>query len=169
MNVVDAIVAGLDETEIRPCVSVPCRHLAELLERLEDRPERMLVYPAREAEGLGICAGAYLGGLFPALIIQNSGLGNLVNAYASLDRFFDIPVFFLISHRGGDGERIAAQRPMGALTGELLDLLGVPWSTVDRPDRVGEVVAALREYRESRRSRAVLLPPTFWGGDRATV
>jgi len=162
LNVVDAIVAGLGEADIRPCVSLPCKNLARLLERLEREPERLLIFPAREEEGLGICAGAYLAGSFPAMIIQNSGLGNLVNAYSSLNRFFDIPVFFLVSHRGDEREKIAAQKPMGAISERLLDLLGIPWSKLDRPDQAGEVGAVLREYRATRRSHAVLLPSGFW-------
>ena len=33
----------------------------------------------REEEGIGLCAGAYLGGKKTAILMQNSGLGNSIN------------------------------------------------------------------------------------------
>jgi sulfopyruvate decarboxylase subunit alpha len=153
---------ALVKSDIRPCVSVPCRQLAPLLSLLERDPGRNLIYPAREEEGLGICAGAYLAGLFPAMIIQNSGLGNLVNAYCSLNQFFDIPVFFIISHRGGAMEPIDAQKPMGAVTPRLLDILNISSTELAGPDQAEEVSGHLNRYRQSRRSHALLLPAEFW-------
>ena len=122
----------------------------------------MLIYPAREEEGLGICAGAYLAGRFPVMILQNSGLGNLVNAYCSLNKYFEIPVFFIISHRGGADEPVAAQKPMGAISKALLDLLGIRNHSLDRPEQACEVIGHLQRYREDRRSAGLLLPPGFW-------
>jgi len=156
------ITAALEAEDIRPCVTVPCKLLARLLRGLEALPERELMYATREEEGLGICAGAYLAGRLPVLICQNSGLGNLVNAYCSLNRFFGIPVFFLISHRGTGEEPVAAQRPMGAVVGRLLDVMGVEHFTLDDPAQAPEIGAHLRAYRSSRRSRALLLPRSFW-------
>jgi len=156
------ILAALDSVDIRPCVTVPCKLLAPLIRALEMVPERELMYVAREEEGLGICAGAYLAGCFPILICQNSGLGNLVNAYCSLNQFFDVPVFFLISHRGTEGERVAAQRPMGRITPALLDIMGVEHFTLANPEQATEIRGHLEAYRTARRSRALLLPHSFW-------
>jgi sulfopyruvate decarboxylase subunit alpha len=162
MNINQAIYDALKRADIRPCVSVPCKQFAPLLQLLEQDPERKLIYPAREEEGLGICAGAYLNGLFPVLIIQNSGLGNLVNAYCSLNQFFGIPLFFMVSHRGGIREKIDAQKPMGAITKHLLDLLNIPSTELTEPDQVGEVLTLLNQYRQCRHSHALLLPAEFW-------
>ena len=124
---------------------MPCRQLAPLLYLLERDPGRNLIYPAREEEGLGICAGAYLAGFFPVMIIQNSGLGNLVNAYCSLNQFFEIPVFFMISHRGGAMEPIDAQKPMGAITPRLLDILNIPSTELTGPDQAEEVLQGMAQ------------------------
>jgi sulfopyruvate decarboxylase subunit alpha len=96
------------------------------------------------------------------MIIQNSGLGNLVNAYCSLNQFFGIPTFFIVSHRGGVQEKINAQKPMGAITKRLLDLLNIPATELERSNEVGEVFTLLKQYKETRWSHAVLLPPEFW-------
>ena len=162
MGVHETIAEALKRADISPCVAVPCKNLAALLLILERQPERMVIYPTREEEGVGICAGAYLAGRFPILICQNSGLGNLVNAYASLNQFYEIPVFLLVSYRGDEREKIAAQKPMGAISKDLLDLLGIENHTLDRPDHASQVLGHLEQYRRQRCSRALLLPSGFW-------
>jgi sulfopyruvate decarboxylase subunit alpha len=157
-----AIYAVLREERIAPCVVVPCKTLVELLTLLEHDSDRALIYPTREEEGLGICAGAYLAGAFPMMVVQNSGLGNMINAYCSLNRFFDVPVLLLISHRGSTNEPVAAQRPMGEISKPLLDLLGIENRLLDRPDQIAVAVDQIRAYRRERRSRALLLAPEFW-------
>ena len=62
------------------------------------------------------------GGQNTALLMQNSGLGNSVNALASLDFLYGIPLLMIISHRGCEGELIVGQMPMGRLDASLLKL-----------------------------------------------
>ena len=164
MTVHKQVLAALARADISPCIAVPCRHFMDLLLDLQGEPDRMLIYPAREEEGLGICAGAYLAGRFPIMIIQNSGLGNLVNAYCALNQFYSIPVFFLVSYRGDHNEKIAAQCPMGKICQRLLDLMDVENFVLDDPGQAPEILDHLQAYRAGRRSRAILLRPTFWKG-----
>jgi len=77
-------------------LSLPCILLKGLLEEINKRQEIQNIPITREEEGVGIAAGAYLGGKTPALLIQNSGLGNSVNAIKSLLQLYKIPVVFII-------------------------------------------------------------------------
>nr|MDO8077540.1 sulfopyruvate decarboxylase subunit alpha [Candidatus Freyarchaeota archaeon] len=110
-------------------VSVPSSLFRNLLRMLETATEIVHIPVTREEEGVGVAAGAYLGGKTPALIIQNSGLGNSINALASLNMVFKIPLLLLIAQRGGKGERIPAQIPMGMATSHLLNAIGIPHYT----------------------------------------
>ncbi|MBS7251052.1 MAG: hypothetical protein KIH08_10765 [Candidatus Freyarchaeota archaeon] len=78
-------------------VSVPSSLFKNLLDMLDEAKEILHVPVTREEEGVGIAAGAYLGGKTPALIMQNSGLGNSINALASLNMVFKIPLLILIA------------------------------------------------------------------------
>ena len=162
MDSSEIIYLALRHERISPCVAVPCRKLNTLLMRIQQDPERRLIYPAREEEGLGICVGAYLAGCFPVMLLQNSGLGNLVGAYCSLNQFFDIPLLLLVSQRGTASEPVAAQRPMGAITTDLLDLLHIEHHTPDRPQQAEQVIDVIGAYKRARRSCALLLSPEFW-------
>ena len=75
---------------------------------------------------MGICAGAYLGNKFPCILMQNTGIGNSINAIVSLLQLYNIPIVFLISYRGTPGETVAAQAGMAKITEEILSNLKIP-------------------------------------------
>ena len=117
-------------------VSVPSNFFKSLLSMLDKAPEILHVPVTREEEGVGVAAGAYLGGKTPALILQNSGLGNSINALASLNVIFKIPLLILVDQRGGKGETIPAQIPMGEATPRLLDAIGIPHYTLKSLEQI---------------------------------
>ena len=157
-----AIYSGLKHAGIDFAVSVPCVNLQELLVLVEEDPDIIHLPATREEEGVGLCAGAWMGGRRPALLMQNSGLGNCINALASLDMLYGIPLLMIISHRGGKGEPIAGQVPMGDLTIPLLQTLNIPYKTPARGEGEEAVVASWEEARERRRPASVLLDLEYW-------
>ena len=58
-----------------------------------------------EEDGVGISAGAYLAGARPAIAIQSSGLGNMLNAILSLTVTFGLPLPVLASGGGAQGKK----------------------------------------------------------------
>jgi sulfopyruvate decarboxylase subunit alpha len=159
-----AVYRGLKRAGIDFAASVPCINLQQLLHRVEGDHEIIHIPVTREEEGVGLCAGAWMGGRKPALIMQNSGLGNSINALASLDFLYDIPLLMIISHRGCEGETIAGQVPMGKLTPKLLDAMEVPYFSA-KPAGAEETVAQAWSLAASRkRPVAVLLDLQFWSG-----
>ncbi len=156
------VIQGLAAGGIDLVASVPCIKLRGVLD-LVSADERIKHVPVtREEEGIGICAGAYLGGKRPALIMQNSGLGNCINALASLDLLYGLPVLLLMSHRGTEGERIVAQVPMGQATVPLLDVLGIKHHRPAQGEGRGTIAGAAQEAWTTRRPVAVLLDLDFW-------
>lgn len=162
MNPSLAVYRGLKLAGINLATSVPCVNLQELLTLVDGDPEFTHLPVTREEEGVGICAGAWLGGRQPALLMQNSGLGNSINALASLDMLYGIPLLMIISHRGGKGEPIIGQVPMGQLTVPLLDAMKIRHYSPG-PETAEETVAcAWEKAAEERRPAAVLLDLDFW-------
>jgi len=158
----EAVYRGMKGAGIDFVASVPCVHLQGLLALVASDPEISSVPVTREEEGVGICAGAHLGGKMPALLMQNSGLGNSINALASLNGLYGIPLLLIISHRGGEGETILGQVPMGRLTPKLLEALEIP-KFIPSVSEVETVVALAWEVARTRRTpAAVLLDIGFW-------
>jgi sulfopyruvate decarboxylase subunit alpha len=144
-------------------LSLPCIMLKGLLNIIEEKNEIPHISITREEEGVGIAAGAYLGGKIPVILMQNSGLGNSVNAIESLLHLFKIPVVFIMSHRGAEGEKILAQIPMGKLTPQLLDLLDIEKFIIDSKDKIKNIQNAVELSGSSGMPTAVLLKKTLWG------
>lgn len=112
MDTTDAIYDGLKDAGIDFVVSVACANLSGLLARIDEDPEITYVAATREDEGIGICAGAYLGGMKPAIIMQNSGLGNSINALKSLMELYEIPLLVIMHHAGSEGIPMEESSPM---------------------------------------------------------
>lgn len=123
MDTTDAIYDGLKDAGIDFIVSVPCVNLSKLLIMVDEDPEITHIPVTREEEGIGICAGAYLGGKKPAILMQNSGLGNSINALKSLMELYEFPLLMIMSHRGTEGEPICGQVPMGESTPLILEAM----------------------------------------------
>jgi sulfopyruvate decarboxylase subunit alpha len=160
-----AVYRGLKRAGIDFAASVPCVNLQRLLNLVGEDPEIIHVPVTREEEGVGLCAGAWMGGLRPALLMQNSGLGNSINALASLDLLYGIPLLMVISHRGCEGEQLVGQVPMGRLTPGLLDVMAIPRFSPAPVEAEDAVIRAWALASTERRPVAVLLDIAFWRGE----
>jgi sulfopyruvate decarboxylase subunit alpha len=120
MTTVSTLLDALARAGRTFVTSVPDKGLAPLIDAVDSDRRFVHVACTREEEAIGLCAGAAFAGVRGVLLMQNSGLGNSVNALTSLVRFYDLPLLMLISRRGGQGERIAAQLPMGRATDAIL-------------------------------------------------
>lgn len=159
---VKSILNGLNACNIKLVASVPCANFSSLLTELDISGIKHIPV-TREEEGVGICSGAYLGGMRSALVMQNSGLGNSINALASLNILYEIPILMIVSHRGVENEKICAQIPMGKLTTSILEDMNIPYIEIKSGDD-GEkaVVSAWNLAEDHNRPSAVLIKPSYW-------
>lgn len=161
----ESIVAALKRHEVKLIAYLPDSIVYRVLALLEKDPFFRLVPVAREEEGVGILAGAYLGGRRGALFAQNSGLGNCVNALASLAVPWQTPVLLFLGQRGELGEFNVSQTGMGRATRPILDALGIPHVTLTRPEEVeGQVSDGIKLAYATRTSLGILLPRQLTGG-----
>ena len=98
---------------------------------MEEDPYFRVVAATREEEAIGVAAGAYAVGRNAAVFMQSSGLGNCINALASLCIPCRIPIPMFINLRGEVGEFNIGQVPMGRATRPILDVLGLIYYTLD--------------------------------------
>ena len=126
MRISKKIIQNLKKGGVDFYLSVPCKLLANMIQVLENDEDVYYSTVAREEEGMGICAGAYLGNKFPCIMMQNTGIGNSINAIVSLLQLYQMPVVLLISYRGTPGEPVGAQNEMAKITEEILQTLRIP-------------------------------------------
>ena len=163
MDTTDVIYKGIKDAGINFIVSVPCANLKKLLKLIEEDEDIQHVPVTREEEGFGICAGAYMGGLKPAILMQNSGLGNSVNVIASLMKLYNFPILMIISHRGSLGEKVYGQFPMSKATTKILDSLDLKYEQVKDPNETREIVKKAWDLSEiSGEPIALLFEISYW-------
>jgi phosphonopyruvate decarboxylase len=106
---------------------VPCSFLKPFINDALNHADFINV--ANEGEAIAVAAGAWLGGLKPVVLFQNSGLTNAMSPLASLVHPYQLPMLGLVTLRGEPGMPDAPQHTlMGAITTRLLDLLGITWT-----------------------------------------
>jgi len=152
--------AGVDFTS-----SLPCEKIGRLLEMVEtefSNPPLRHVPLTREEEGVGISAGAALAGKRPAMFVQSSGIGNMLNALLSLTGFYELPLALFVSQRGIYKEKIAAQLPMGRRLPKILRAAGVPFSIISTRGDFGTVEKKLDTVYKKNKTHAFLMSPAIW-------
>ena len=110
-----------------------------------------------EEEGLGLAAGAWLGGQRTVLLMQSSGVGNLVNVLGMV-KACRFPLVMIVTMRVEQGEFNPWQVPMGEATARVLETMGVAVRQAGKAETVAaHVHTALRLAYETQGAQAVLV------------
>jgi sulfopyruvate decarboxylase alpha subunit len=136
----DAIYAQFQRVGVRQVGYVPDAGHSRLIALCQADPNIADVVLTTEEEGVGLVAGAALGGQRAALL-QSSGVGNCINMF-SLLRNCGFGCVVLVTMRGEFGEFNQWQVPMGAITEDVLRLTGFLTYRADEPAAVDEIVGA---------------------------
>ncbi len=152
------IISSLKEAGVDFVASLTEANLHELIMLLGEEPAIQHVPVTREEEGIGICAGAYLGGKKPAMVMMNAGFLLSANALATVCLHPGIPVLLLIGHSGGVGEDNPSHGTVGTLTEPVLTALHIVYEKVGRMDEVRPAILDAQALaRSSRRPTAIVL------------
>lgn len=152
-----AIIDELKACGIDLVTSIPCDRMKGLFFRLP--AEFRHIGLTREEDGVGISAGAYLAGARPMVVIQSSGLGNMLNALLSLSVTFGLPLPILASWRGGPDETISAQIPFNRSLPGILSAAGIPCTIVKDLDNSGEIGSAVESALQENTPHVILVRP----------
>lgn len=129
---------------------VPCSLLSGLIACLEETEEAKYVASVREDSAVGLCAGAYLSGSKPVLLMQNSGLGYCLNAFTSLNLIYKIPALVIMSWRGQGGKDAPEHIIMGDINQKILETAGMDYAVL-KPDNLDQVLeTAMRKINEEK-------------------
>jgi sulfopyruvate decarboxylase subunit alpha len=164
MSVNDKIVGDLVNNGIEFVTTVPCKQLAGVIAKINETKEIMHVPSNKEDEGMGLCAGAFMGGKRSAIIMQNTAIGVTINTLVTLIQYYHFPLPMLISYRGEVGEPVACQTEMAVHTKALLAQLNIPTYHFHHPDDVNELDGILKYCFMSKKPTAILTDASFWKG-----
>ncbi len=159
-----ALAQSFIANHISVAVYVPDSRLHGVLEQFAAAriPLRSL---AREEECVAYAAGQRLAGKRPLALFQSSGLGNCLNALATLAVPSRLGLPLVISMRGSLGEANPSQVPIGRVADAILASIGIQSFSL----RDAATAAALADgvcslAFQARECAAVLLAPELGGG-----
>lgn len=151
------LVAGLRAAGVEMAAVLPDVWMVPIIDALMADGSIRIIRVAREDEGVGLCAGAYLGGRKAVLIAQNAGFLLSTNALAALTHHHQIPVLMLLIQRGDLGDDQYYQMYKGKTTVPVLKALGIPFHRMESSRNLALIGQALRMAYLSRSPVAILL------------
>jgi sulfopyruvate decarboxylase alpha subunit len=137
----DAIYGHFRRVGVRQVGYVPDAGHSRLIQLCQADNSIADVVLTTEEEGVGLVAGAALGGQRAALLMQSSGVGNCINMF-SLLRNCGFGCVVLVTMRGEFGEFNPWQVPMGTITEDVLKLAGFLTYRIEDADAVDDIVGA---------------------------
>ena len=164
MSVNDKIVGDLVANKVEFITTVPCKQLAGVIDKINQTPSIHHVPANKEDEGMGLCAGAFMGGKRSAIIMQNTAIGVTINTLVTLIQYYHFPLPMIISYRGELGEPVACQVEMAVHTKALLAQLNLPTYHFHKSDDVNELDAILKHTYMAKKPTAILTDASFWKG-----
>jgi sulfopyruvate decarboxylase alpha subunit len=159
----DEIYRELKGAGVRAVGYVPDAGHKRLIELCQADSQLRSVVLTTEEEGIGLAIGAWLGGQKSVLLMQSSGVGNVINVLGTVKecRF---PLVSLVTMRGEQGEFNPWQVPMGQATRAVFEAMGTVVHYPAGPADIAPTVnAALRLAYNSYASVAVLIPQRVIG------
>ncbi len=158
----EEVISIMKKEGIDLTATLPCDRIKNLLPLVSENFREIKL--TREENGIGICAGAYMAGGKPMMLIQSTGLGNMINALESLNIVCGIPLPILSSWRGVYKEGIEAQVPLGAHLPGILEGAGIKYTIIDSPEKIGLLEDVIRDAYENLRPHVALVSPKTWEG-----
>jgi sulfopyruvate decarboxylase TPP-binding subunit len=157
-EIVRGIHDALRAADISFAAYLPDTFHYPLVRLLEQDPGVVCVGCSREDEGVAVAMGAFLGGRWPVLLTEGSGLGlsALILARGIVQR---TPLLILASHNDALGERHDYHGATRRVTEPLLKGLNIPYViAMDGRDAPMLIREAQLTVRGDRRPVAVLFP-----------
>jgi len=141
---VERFCESLKNRNITFLSGVPCSILKKIINYALNDSQITYVPAPREDSALGVASGAYMCGRASGILIQNSGLGNIVDSLTSFNLIYKVPVLMIISWRGYLGKDAPEHSVMGEKTLDLLEELGISYGVLeeDNLDHLIDVIVS---------------------------
>jgi sulfopyruvate decarboxylase alpha subunit len=150
------IFEAIKKAGITVVASLPEQKLYNLVDLVDRDNALRHVTLCREEEGVAICAGTYLAGGKPAMIMQNGGLLNSVNGLTSTALHLQIPILLLVYYAGDVGDR--GFSTVGNVTEGVLQGLQIRYQILRKHEDIeSTIIGAWTLAEDSSRPVAVLL------------
>lgn len=126
-----AVIDGIERIDPDFLLHLASSTLNVVLAHFIGRPGRTVFAMPREEEGVAIASGLELAGRRPVLVFQDNGIGNLLTSLLTVPQAYHLPLYGVVSRRGGLGEYNSMIHTVSERTEAILDAAGVRWFQLD--------------------------------------
>lgn len=137
---VKEVLQGLKKAGVDFVSLLPDSDFSALQEKVGSDKDFTYVPVSNEAIGVGACAGAWLSGKKPALLVPTSGLLVATWPLTSLCMAWGLPLLLLIPYRGDIGDAFWLMGPYKDTTEPLLQVLHIPYVVVSKTEEVSKAI-----------------------------
>jgi sulfopyruvate decarboxylase subunit alpha len=151
------IVEEFVRCDIKLVASLPDNWIAELIGEL-DRDERVRHIPVnREESAIGLCSGAYMGGMGSVALMGASGLMTVLYAITKINYSYEIPLLLVTTLRGAPGDHHKHHISNGLYLQPVLNAISLPYMIINEPADLGTITRAYHHSRTFSRPTVVAL------------
>jgi sulfopyruvate decarboxylase TPP-binding subunit len=147
------IVEQLVQSGIKLVASLPDDWIAPLIDAV-DKDDRFKHVPVnREESAIGLCSGAYFGGIPTLALMGASGLMTCVYAITKINYSYHIPLFIFATLRGVIGDPRPHRISNGLYLTKLLDSISLAVFACGRAKTIERIPAAFKALPGDEPSR----------------
>jgi sulfopyruvate decarboxylase subunit alpha len=159
------ITDAFNDAGIKLVASLPDDWIAELIKTFDKDPRFLHVPVNREESAVGLCSGAFLSNTPAVALMGASGLMTCIYAITKINYTYEIPMVFVISLRGEQGDTAKYQVSNGLYLQPLVESINLPFRIVESRDKLSAIGAAYRHSRVINRPVVVALTRDVLSGE----
>ncbi len=153
-----ALVQALKRCGVTHVVWIPDSETGRWEAALRAEPDVKLVRVCREGEAIAVAAGLLIGGQFPVVVIQCTGLFEAGDALRNVVHDLKLPLFLIIGLRS----YFAAKKgptfdTCPVFTEPILRAWNIPYRLIDEKGTIDDLAAVGQAAKSSGKAAAVLL------------
>ena len=147
----------LADCGVKLVASLPDNWISELIRSIDGDARFRHVPVNREESAVGLCAGAYMGGVGSAALMGASGFMTVIYAVTKINYSYEIPLLLLITLRGAIGDHHKHHISNGLYLQPVLQAIDMPYTIIDRAEDIRQIGRAYRHSRTFCRPTVVAL------------
>lgn len=142
---------------VKLIASLPDNWISVLIAEIERDTRFMHVPVNREESAIGLCSGAFMGGMGSAAVMGASGFMTVIYAITKINYSYEIPLLTLITLRGAFGDHHKHHVSNGLYLRPVIEAIDMPFAVVDKPEEIPQIGKAYRHSRNFSRPAVVAL------------
>jgi len=160
-----SIIEQLVESGIKLVASLPDDWIADLIHTVQSDNRFTHVPVNREESAIGLCSGAYFGGIPSLALMGASGLMTCVYALTKINYTYHIPLSIFTTLRGVIGDPRAHHISNGLYLIKLMDSISLPYLLVEERKTIARIADAFKHSQVMNRPVVVAFTEAVLRGE----